>query len=358
MSSTGSKLSAKERIGYEVFFFTAIYSLYNLFFSLPFSVDATVFTVLFGSLFIRYHLVVSDEGLDNSRVARWTGETMFILSVSIASHLAFKQLNTVINGFGPDVEPYMILLGGAVTGILLFVVFNHSVFRYDEQRRATFRKKAEEESPTGLIARIGLFLERRSDSGNYELNIESSVDMEESQKLLRKQRVGEITPEEHNVLKREIKDRRDFGKILMIGFHTAVSIALLLIFTVLFELFTSVGAVETLGMILLVTGVYYSFLMLHTRFGLRRVISRRLRKMPQELLLCILVTFASLSNAGLIGGGGIIISVPFTLYLLTNHGGWISQKMIWSVMKYFTDTPDDEYSDVIQEVMGEDEPSG
>ena len=91
--------------------------------------------------------------------------------------------------------------------------------------------------------------------------------------------------------------------------------------------------------------------MLHTRFGLRREISRRLRKMPMELLLCILVAFGSLSDADLIGGGGIIITVPFTLYLLTNRGGWISQKMIWIVLKYFGDHSDDKYSDVIQEVI-------
>lgn len=357
MSSPGSKLSAKERIGYEVFFFTAVYGLYNVFFTLPLAVDAAVFTVLFGSLFVRYHLVVSDEDLDDSRAARWSGTAIFVVSVAIASHFAFKHLNAVTNRFGPDVEPYIVLLGGAVSGVLLFTVFNHSVFRYDEQRRATFREKAEEEGATGLIARIGLFLERRSDNGNYEFDIESSVDLEESRKLMRKQREGDITPEERDELRQEIKDRRDFGKILVVGFHTAASIALLLISTVLFELLTSVEAVETLGLILLVTGVYYSFLMLHTRFGLRREISRRLPKMPMELLLCILVTFGSLSNAGLIGGGGIIISVPFTLYLLTNRGSWISQKMIRFVMKYFVDTPDSEYSDVIQEVISEEEGS-
>jgi len=357
MSSTGSKLSAKERIGYEVFFFTAVYSLYNVFFSLPLTVDAIVFAVLFGSLFIRYHLVVSDEDLDDSRVARWTGEAMFIVSVAIASHSAFWLLITLTNRFSPSVEPYMVLLGGAAFAILLFAVFNHRVFRYDEQRRATFRGKAEEEGVTGLIARIGLFLERKSDSGNYNFDIESSVDPGEVRQLLRKKREGQITPKEHDALKQEIKNRRNFAKILKVGFHTAASIALLLIFTVLFALLTPVEAVETLGLILLVTGVYYSFLILHTRFGLRREISRRFQTMPKEMLFCIFATFATLSTAGLIGAGGIIITVPFTLYLLSNYGGWVSQKMIWSVMKYFGDTPDDEYSDIIQEVMSEEEPS-
>ncbi|WP_367176762.1 hypothetical protein [Haloarcula rubripromontorii] len=357
MGSPGSKLSAKERIGYDVFFFTAIYGLYNVFFTLPLVTDAVVFTVLFGSLFVRYHLVVSNKDLDNSRVARWTGTSMFAVSVAIASHFAFRHLSAVTNGFSQDIEPFMILLGGAVSGLLLFIVFNHSTFRYDEQRRATFREKAEGEGTSGLIARIGLFFERRSDNGNYKFDVESTVDLEESRKLMKKQREGEITPDERDELRQELKYRRDFGKILIVGFHTAASVALLLTSTVVFELWTSVEAVETLGLILLVTGVYHSFLMLHTRFGLRREVSRRLPKMPMELLLCILITFGSLFNAGIIGGGGIIISLPFTLYLLTNRGNWVSQKMIWFVMKYLVDTPESEYSDVIQDVMAEEEGS-
>jgi len=271
--------------------------------------------------------------------------------VSIASHLTFKSLKSVTTGFGPGLEPYLVLIGGAVSAVFLFAVFNHSVFRYDDQRRATFRERAKKEGAVGLIARIGLFLERKSENGNYEFDVESSVDLEESRKLMRKHREGEITSRERDELRQEIKDRRDFGKILVVGFHTAMSIVLLLVSVVLFEVLTSVEAVETLGLILLVFGMYYSFSMLHTRFGLRREISRELRKMPMELLLCILVAFGSLSNADLIGGGGVIITTPFTLYLLTNRGSLISQQMIWSVLNYFGDPPESEYTDVIQEVM-------
>ncbi|MFB6187656.1 MAG: hypothetical protein ABEI86_12430 [Halobacteriaceae archaeon] len=357
MNRPGSKLSAKERIGYEVFFFSAVYGLYNVLFSLPIAIDASVFTVLFGSLFVRYHLVVSNKDLDDSRTARWTGTAMFVVSVTIASYFAFKQLNAVASGFGPSMEPYMIVFGGGVSGVLLFAVFNHSVFRYEEQRQATFREKADKEGVTGLIARMGLFLERKSDSGNYDFDIESSLDLKKSRKLMKKKREGELRPEEYDKLRQGIKDRRALGKIVIVGFHTAVSIALLLISTVLFDFFVSVEAVETLGLILLVAGVYSSVVMLHTRFGLREEISRSLPQMPMELLLCILVTFVCLSNTGLIGGGGIIISVPFTLYLLTNRGGWISQKMIFSLIEHFTDTQGSEYSDVIQEVISEGERS-
>lgn len=141
IGKAGPKLSAKERIGYEVFFFTAVYGLYNVFFAQPLAVDTVVFTALFGSLFIRYHLVVSDANLDESRAARWTGTAMFVVSVAIASHLAFRSLKSVTTGFGSGLDPYLVLVGGALSAVSLFTVFNHSVFRYDEQRRATFRER-------------------------------------------------------------------------------------------------------------------------------------------------------------------------------------------------------------------------
>jgi len=354
MGKAGSKLSAKERIGYEVFFFTAVYGLYNVFFALPLAVDTIVFTALFGSLFVRYHLVVSDGNLDESRASRWTGTAMFLVSVTIVSHISFKWLKLATAGFGSSLEPYLILVGGAVSAISLFTVFNHPMFRHDEQRRATLKEGAEEEGAIGLIARIGLFIERKSENGNYEFDLESRVDFEETRNLMRKQREGEITSEQRDQLRQEIKHQRDFGKILFVGAHTAISVVVLLVSVSLLELFTSVEAVVTLGLVLLVFGVYFSFSMLHTRFGLRREISRELRKMPIELLLCIVVAFVSLSNADLIGGGGIIITVPFTLYLMTSHGSKITKKVIWTILKYFRDPADSEYSDVIQEVMKED----
>jgi len=69
-----------------------------------------------------------------------TGTAMFVVSVAISSHLAFKALKSATTGFGPGLEPYLVLLGGAASGVFLIAVFNHSVFRYDEQRRATFKE--------------------------------------------------------------------------------------------------------------------------------------------------------------------------------------------------------------------------
>ncbi|MCU4971122.1 hypothetical protein OB955_00015 [Halobacteria archaeon AArc-m2/3/4] len=354
MGSAGSKLSVKERIGYEVFFFTAVYGLYNVFFSNPVLVDTAVFTLLFGTLFVRYHLVVSDEDLSDSSAARWTGTATLVTSVAITSHLGFKTLGDLVVRFDGGFDQYILLAGSTVFGVLLFAACNHPVFRYDEQRRETFIEKAKEDSPTGLIARIALFFDRQSERASYDLDVESSLSLDEARQLMRKQREGDITPEEHDQLKQNIKRRKNAAPILIVGFHALVSIVLLLVFTALFEALSSVEAVKMLSLILIVTAVYYSFLLLHTRFGLRREVSRPLPKMPMELILCILVTFATLSNTSFMGGAAVIIIIPFTVYLLTNRGGLISQKMILSVMKYLVDTRDDEYADVMREIMQEE----
>jgi len=353
MGSVGSKLSSKEQVGYEVFFFTAIFGLYNVFFSNQVLIDAVVFTVLFGSLFIRYHLVVSDEDLSESGPARKTGMLLLIVSVAVVSHLAFRVIRIAADHSGGGVDKYVVLIGSAILGIVLFSVFNHPIFRYDEQRRETFRMRAQEDGPTGLIARIALFFDRQSERGSFELDTDSSLTPDETKRLLRKQREGEISTEEYDELKRVIKRRRAFIPILIVGFHALVSLVLLLVFAILFEAFTDVESVEMLGLILLVTGIYYSFLLLHTRFGLRRRVSRPLPQMPAELLLCILLAFGTLSTTGFIGNAGVLIVVPFTLYLFGNWSNLISQKMLSSLVMYFADTPD-EYSGVIRDVLSDE----
>jgi len=61
----------------------------------------------------------------------------------------------------------------------------------------------------------------------------------------------------------------------------------------------------------------------------------------------------SLFNADLIGGVAVLITMPFTLYLLANRGGLISQRMLLAVIRYFTTWPD-EYGDVVQDVLKEE----
>ncbi len=353
MSSPGSKLSVKERIGYDVFFFTAVYGLYNVFFSNPVLVDTAVFVLLFGSLFVRYHLVVSNEDLSNSNAAQWTGTATLVISVAITSHLGFKALGGLVARLDSGLDQYILFAGSMLFGVLLFAAFNHSVFRYDEQRRETFIEKAGEDSPSGLIAQTALFFDRQSERASYDINIESSLSMDELKQLMRKKREGEITSEEYDQLKQNIRRQKNAGPILIVGFHALVSIALLLVFTALFEAFSTVEAVKMLSLIIIVTAVYYSFSLLHTRFGLRREVSRPLTQMPMELIFCILITFPTVSNTGLIGGGAVITIVPFTVYLMSNRGGLISQKMIMGVMRYFVDTPDDEYTEVVREVLQE-----
>ncbi|OAQ51397.1 hypothetical protein HTG_17040 [Natrinema mahii] len=354
MGRAGSKLSVKERIGYEVFFFTAVYGLYNVFFSNPVFVDTGVFVLLFGALFIRYHLVVSDENLSDSNAARWTGTAMLVTSVAITSHLVFKNLGDLAIRFDGSFDQYILLAGSMVFGVSLFAAFNHPVFRYDEQRRETFIEKAGEDSPTGLIARTALFFDRQSERASYDLDVENSLDLDKARRLMRKKREGDITPEEYDQLKQHIKRQKNAVPILIVGFHALVSITLLLLFTALFEALSTVEAVKMLSLTLIVTAVYYSFLLLHARFGLRKVVSRSLPKMPMELIFCILVTFSTLSNTGSIRGAAVIIIIPFMVYLLTNRGGLISQKMVLSVMKYFVDPSDNQYTDVIREVVQED----
>ncbi len=353
MSVTGSKLSVKERIGYDVFFFTAVYGLYNVFFSNPVVVDTAVFMLLFGSLFVRYHLVVSNEDLSDSNAARWTGTVTLVISVAITSHLVFRTLEGQIVQINSFFDQYILLGGAIVFGIFLFTVFNHSVFRYDEQRRETFIEKAGEDSPTGLIAQTALFFDRQSERASYDLDIENSLSLDEHKQLIRKKREGEITSEEYDRLKQNIRRHKNAAPILIVGFHALISITLLLVSTALFEAFSSVEAVMMMSLIVIITAVYYSFSLLHTRFGLRREVSRSLPKMPMELVFCILITFATISNTGLIDGAAVIITLPFTVYLLSNRGGLISKKMIMAIMKYFVGTPDDEYTKVVREVLQE-----
>jgi hypothetical protein len=354
LMSVGSKLSVKERIGYEVFFFTAVYGLYNVFFSNSVVVDAGVFTLLFGSLFVRYHLVVSDKDLKESSAARWTGTAMFTGSVVITSHFVFERLKAVTAGFGTFWEPYLVLVGGAVSGAMLFAVFNHQVFRYDEQRLDTFKEKAKtEDGPLKYVARTALFFEKQAEKGNYEFDVDESVGFEESKRLMRKMREGEITPEERSQLKQGLKRQRDITAILVVGFHALVSVILLLVSVLVAEVFTSLESVEMLGLSLMVTGVYYSFLMLHTRFGLRKEVSRRLRTMPAELVLCILATFGTVYNSGLIAGTAVLVLVPFFGYLMSSWGVSFSGRLFAGFANVFVETSDDEYSELMKEVMQE-----
>jgi len=101
MGKAGSKLSAKERIGYEVSSSPQSTASTTSSSHCRCFIDTLVFIALFGSLFVRYHLVVSDEDLDESPAARMTGTAMFVVSVAISSHLAFKALKIATTGFGP-----------------------------------------------------------------------------------------------------------------------------------------------------------------------------------------------------------------------------------------------------------------
>jgi hypothetical protein len=302
--------------------------------------------------------VVSEEDLDGSRVARITGTAMFVVSVAISSHLAFKVLKSATAGIKPAFEPYLVLFGGATSGVFLIALFNHSVFRYDEQRRATFKEKAkDEDGPMKYVAQVSLFLERQSERGNYDFDLNDSVNFEKSRRLFLKMREGEISPDEHNQLRRQLKRQKDIIPILVVGFHALLSIFFLFAFVAIAELFAPTESVEMLGFSLLVIGIYNSFMLLHTRFGLRREISRKLRTMPFEIVTCVMIAFAAVSNAGLIHEAAILVIMPAVLYLSSGWGFSSSKKLFLILTRFISEDPSEEYIELIREVMDEEEGS-
>lgn len=353
MSSTGTKLSAKDQIGYEVFFFTAVYGLYNVFFSNPVLVDSAVFTFLFGSLFVRYHLVVSNEELSDSRAAKWTGNILLIIGVTISSHFVYKHLKGAIDWFNLGDSPLLILIASGVLATAVLALANHPVFRYDEQRREMFKEEISEGGVTGLISRLCLYLDRQVSRTEYGDN-DRVEPFENFRTVGRKVRKGEIETINKYEARRAAKVSENIFTVLITGFHAFLSVALLLIFTVLFEVFWNIEAVEMLAVVVVVASFFYTFVLLHLRFGLRREVSRSFWMMPIEFILCTLVTHFTLFNADLIGGGAVLITVPFFLHLFSNWAGLLSKGMIVRLMYYLVDSPD-EYREVMREAMGERE---
>lgn len=354
MGKPGSKLSAKERIGYEVFFFTAVYGLYNVFYSNPVVVDAAVFTALFGTMFVRYHLVVSGEELSDSRVAKWTGNALLVVGVTIPSHLIYRYLRAAIGEFGGVTSQVLTLAGSGVVAVSLLAVANHRVFRYDEQRQETFKQEIGEGGVTDLVSRVGLFFDRHAFRSDYGRDGIQSELFEEYRKVGDKVRKGEIQTVNKHRVRRIVKRSQDVFHILTVATHVFVSVTILLLFVGMAEVFRSIETVEMLAVILVVASVFYSFVLLHLRFGVRREISRSFWMMPAELVLCILVTFAALSNAELIGGEAVIVMIPFTVYLLSDWSKLLTQKVVMKVMMSQVDLSD-EHRAVIRDALKDDE---
>lgn len=349
MSSLGSKLSTKERIGYEVFLFTGLYGLYNLFFSNPIIADAVVFCILFGSLFVRYHIVVSGDDPTDSRAVKATGTLMFCGGVTIVSYLVFQVISILTANLGGGINQYLTLASSIILGGLVLAVVNLPVFRDDSQRRKMLKEELGEGGVSGLIARIGLFFDREVERSNYGLDKDKSP-LENMKKVNNLVRQGEVGSENRGEFRRAIELSRDVMHIFTVTFHAFVSVVLLLTFAVLAEVYTSIKGIEMLSIIILVSAIYYSFLLLNLRFGLRREVHRSFWMMPTELILCIILTHFALFNGGLMGSQPVIILVPFILYLLSNWGGLISQKVIVGLMKRLVSTPDG-YRDAFQKAM-------
>jgi len=152
-------------------------------------------------------------------------------------------------------------------------------------------------------------------------------------------REGEISPDEHNQLKQQLKRQRDIIPILVVGFHALLSIFLLFAFVATAELFTPTESVEMLGFSFLVIGVYNSFMLLHTRFGLRRDFSEASNDACRAVT-CVIVAFAAVSNADLIHGAAILVVMPAALYLTSGWGFSSSKKLFLILARFIGENPE------------------
>lgn len=192
MSSDESYLTAKERIGYEAFTFGGIYSLYTVWFSNPTLVDTIVFASLLGSLFVRWHLVVSDEAIKTSRAGRVTGSIMLAAAVSIPSHILLQLLIEGVNTIGVSAGGATVLFASGISAGGIVLTLHHPLFRSDKQHRQTFEAKAEEDGVQGLIARAGLHLHKEADRGNFDADPPEVFGREQVETIHRMQREGKI----------------------------------------------------------------------------------------------------------------------------------------------------------------------
>ncbi|MUV89083.1 hypothetical protein GJ629_03510 [Halapricum sp. CBA1109] len=349
MSSAGSKLSVKERIGYEVFLFTGLYGLYNLFFSNQLLIDAVIFSCLFGSLFIRYHIVVSDGMTSKSRSAKTTGTLMFCGGVAIISYLVFQAFSMLTASIAGEMDHFATLVGSIAVGIIAVGLVNLPVFRFDSQRREIFKEKLSEGGLQEIIARIGLFFDREIERSSYDSGSNSSP-LEDLRKANRLIRQGEVGSENRAELRQAIQTSQDVTHIFTVAFHALISVALLLLSILIAEIFTNIEGIEILSVVIMVASIYYSFQLLNLRFGLRWEVERSFWIMPVELLFCVLLTDQALYYGGFTSGNSVILLIPFLAYLLSNKGGLISQKMIMGLMNLIVDIPETN-NESIQEIL-------
>ena len=330
VSSVRAYLTDKERVGYEVFFYTGLYTLYSQFFSNSTIVKSIVFLVFLGSLFIRYHLVVSDEETATSRLGRLTGNALMIGSVALLTHLFFRLFHQGLEAVSIPTGSVEILLCAVPLTVGILLLVNHPVFRSDEQRRQTFEQKADADGIDGLVARFGLRLQDEAERGNFDSEIDSALNAEELKNLQKMARTGDLSTKNIERAKELLKNSKEMSYAMTTALHALMSVTILVGTIAVLSIMWDIVSLDMLSLVIIVGGIYFSFTLLNVRFGLRKTVKRSLWKMPFEYSGCILVANVTLYNANLIGGGEIIAVVPFILYVGTPQGYKLSQKiMLW-----------------------------
>jgi len=312
VNSAEEYLTNKERIGYEIFFYTGLYTLYNLFFSNPVVVKSIVFFVFLGGLFLRYHLVVSDEETSTSRWGRLTGSTLMIGSVALLTHLLFRLFHEALEAGGITAGSVEILLCAVPVTVGILSLVHHPIFRSDEQRRQTFEQKADADGIEGLIARFGLRLQNEAERGNFDPDVDSALDPDELRNIQTMARTGELNTEDIERAKEWLKNSKEMSYAVTTAFHAILSVVILMGAIAVLSIMGDSVSLNMLSLVIIVGGVYFSFTLLHVRFGLRKTVKRSLWKMPIEFIACLTVANFSLYNANLMGSSEIVAIVPFT----------------------------------------------
>jgi hypothetical protein len=327
-------LTPKERVGYEAFLASGLYAMYNLLFTQQIAIDIVVFCTLLGSLFLRYHLVVSDETISDSKVGQITGSGLSMGAVVLISYLCFKASIRVSTLSGLPENGIAVLIGSTLIAAGIIALAHHRIFRYDEQREDILKSKAETGGATGLMAEIGLSLGRVAKDRNFDPDIDTTLSKDELRSLQQKVRAGEVSSEDKNRLKQIRRRLKQTAAVMTISLHILLTLGILAV-CIGAGLVYGFATLDILSVILLVTGIHYSFSLQLVRFGLRKLIDRPMKHMPLEIVGSIWVTYLALFNSGLVRGDGIIVIILPTVYLLfppgykasTRIAVWLSRRM-------------------------------
>ncbi|MDL0136864.1 hypothetical protein PNP85_08055, partial [Halobacterium salinarum] len=169
---------------------------------------------------------------------------------------------------------------------------------------------------------------------NFDPDIDTTLSKDELRSLQQKVRAGEVSSEDKNRLKQIRRRLKQTAAVMTISLHILLTLGILAV-CIGAGLVYGFATLDILSVILLVTGIHYSFSLQLVRFGLRKLIDRPMKHMPLEIVGSIWVTYLALFNSGLVRGDGIIVIILPTVYLLfppgykasTRIAVWLSRRM-------------------------------